>query len=117
MTLDDLLERKAQTAKPLTYCLCGSTTRALEAFESERLRLTLAGAIVLTIGAAKNDRALGITPEQAINLDILHLYKIEQADRVRVLNCGGYIGESTRREIEYARRLNKPIEYLEEPVA
>ena len=114
MTLDELLARKARIPKPTVYCLCGSTTRAIAAFESERLRLTLAGAIVLTIGAAKNDRNLGITAEQAINLDILHLFKIEQADIIRILNVGGYIGESTRHELEYARRLGKRIEFLEE---
>lgn len=116
MTLEDLLKLKEQTPCPLTYCLCGSTIRALAAFESERLRLTLAGAIVLTIGAVKNDKDLGITSEQAIMLDVLHLFKIEQqADTIRILNVGGYIGESTRRELEYARRLGKRIEFLEDP--
>ena len=32
-----------------------------------------------------------------------------------VLNVGGYIGTSTRRELEYARRLGKRIEFLEDP--
>jgi hypothetical protein len=115
MTLDELLERKAQTQQPLIYCLCGSTRRAATAFEQEQLRLTLEGAIVLSIGANKNDGELGITEEQAIRLDILHLFKIEQAQVIRILNVGGYIGPSTHRELEYARRLGKRIEFLEEP--
>ena len=68
----------------------------------------------LTIGAAKNDASLGITPEQAIELDILHLWKIEAADFVRILNVDGYMGESTRRELEYASRLKKGVWFLEE---
>jgi hypothetical protein len=36
-------------------------------------------------------------------LDTLYLTKIDLADEILVLNVGGYIGESTRREIEYAR--------------
>jgi hypothetical protein len=46
-------------------------------------------------------------------LDILHLFKIDEADEILVLNVGGYVGQSTQREIEYARRLGKPIRWLE----
>ncbi len=46
-------------------------------------------------------------------LDELHKRKIDLADEVLVLNVGGYIGESTRSEIDYARSLNMPIRYLE----
>lgn len=113
MTLDEILEQKAQMQTPLIYCLCGSTRRAAATFEQEQLRLTLEGAIVLSIGANKNDLELGITPEQAIRLDVLHLFKVERADVVRILNVGGYIGPSTRHELEYARRLGKRIEFLE----
>lgn len=46
-------------------------------------------------------------------LDELHLRKIDLADEVLVLNVGGYIGASTRREIEYARSQGKRLRYLE----
>jgi hypothetical protein len=46
-------------------------------------------------------------------LDELHLRKIDMADRVFVINVGGYIGESTRAEIEYAEKTEKPVTYLE----
>ncbi|HEY9713889.1 MAG TPA: hypothetical protein V6C72_10490, partial [Chroococcales cyanobacterium] len=114
MSLDDLLALKARTSKPQTYCLCGSTGRAAQAFQTESLRLTLAGHKVLSIGVNASDADLGITEEQKVQLDILHLFKIEDADVVRILNVGGYVGESTRRELEYARRLGKRIEFLEE---
>lgn len=115
ISLDALLEKKAQLGqdRPAIVTHCGSTRRAMAAFEEWRLRDTLAGMIVLTIGANKHDDELHITPEQAERLDILHLWKIELADFVRVLNVGSYIGESTQREVEYAERLGKPIVYLE----
>jgi hypothetical protein len=85
----------------------------MHAFEEWRLKDTLEGHIVLTIGAAKNDSMLGITAEQAIELDILHLFKIDEADLVRIFNVDGYIGTSTRRELEYARQIGKEIWFLE----
>ena len=44
----------------------------------------------------------------AAALDELHFRKIELADEVFVVNHGDYIGESTRREVEHARRLMPP---------
>lgn len=114
MTLDELLDLKARTPRPLTYCLCGSTNRAAHAFRDECLRLTLAGHKVLTIGVNARDADLDISEEQKVQLDLLHLSKIDDADVVRILNVGGYLGESTRRELEYAQRLGKRIEFLEE---
>jgi hypothetical protein len=46
-------------------------------------------------------------------LDALHLRKIDLADRVLVVNPGGYIGESTSREIAYAHATGKPISFTE----
>lgn len=46
-------------------------------------------------------------------LDELHLRKIDLADEIFVINKDGYIGESTRREIEYAKAKDKPVRYLE----
>jgi hypothetical protein len=117
-SLDQLVSLKARlySSRPVIVVHCGSTRRAMDAFEEWRLRDTLDGMIVLTIGAKKHDQELGLTPEQAEHLDILHLWKIELADFVRVFNVGGYVGTSTRREIEYAKRLGKPIVYLEEPL-
>ena len=51
--------------------------------------------------------------ELKAKLDELHKRKIDLADEVLVLNVGGYIGDSTRSEIEYATKLDKPIGYLE----
>ena len=42
----------------------------------------------------------------------VHLQKIRMADEVYIVDPGGYVGESTRREISYARSLGKPVRYL-----
>ena len=47
-------------------------------------------------------------------LDDMHKRKIDMADEILVINVGGYIGSSTRSEIEYAKATNKPVRYLEE---
>ncbi len=74
--------------------------------------LTLAGAIVVAPGVFTHREPLGkITDEQKAALDALHLRKIDLADRVLVINPGGYIGESTRREIGYARATGKPVSF------
>ena len=46
-------------------------------------------------------------------LDELHLRKIDLSDRVEVVNPGGYIGESTANEINYALKTGKPVTYME----
>lgn len=46
-------------------------------------------------------------------LDDMHKRKIDMADEIFVINVGGYIGDSTRSEIQYAKDHNKKISYLE----
>ncbi len=96
-------------------CLCGST-RFKPAFEEEAKRLTLSGAIV--VGPCLWDQWDGSTPQDSSTkafLDDLHLAKIAMADLVRVVNPNGYVGESTRREVEHARALGVAVEYLHPP--
>lgn len=104
---------------PTIVCLCGST-RFSEAFREANLQETLAGKIVLSIGCdTRSDQDIfGHLPEEELEriksrLDGLHLRKIELADEVLILNVGGYIGDSTRRELEYARKLGKIVRFLE----
>jgi len=77
--------------------------------------LTLAGAIVVAPCdlAPAGDRATGktITDEQWAALGALHLRKIDLADRVLVVNPGGYVGESTSREIAHAHATGKPVSF------
>jgi len=46
-------------------------------------------------------------------LDEVHKAKIADADLVYIINCNGYVGNSTRSEINWAIKLGKKIEYLE----
>jgi len=48
----------------------------------------------------------------AVQMDELHLRKIDLADEIFVVNCQQYIGDSTKREIEYAQRNGKPLRWL-----
>ena len=97
--------------RPEIVCICGSTRFAAEMLAANR-DLTLAGAIVVAPGVFTHREPLGkVTDEQKAALDALHLRKIDLADRVLVINPGGYIGESTRREIGYARATGKPVSF------
>lgn len=108
-----------EAKRPVIVCLCGST-RFAEAFQHAQLNETLAGRIVLTIGCnMKSDTEifgkLSRRKQYEIKkkLDELHLRKIDLADEVLILNVGGYVGESTKNEIDYARAKGKPLRYLE----
>ena len=52
--------------------------------------------------------------ETFVRLATLHRHKIDLADEILVINVGGYVGESTRSEIEYAQQRGKRVRYLEE---
>ena len=47
-------------------------------------------------------------------LDDMHKRKIDMADEIFVINVGGYLGESTRGEIKYAKSRGMVVRYLEE---
>lgn len=104
---------------PTIVCLCGST-RFWKNFQEASLQETLAGKIVLSVGAAvaSDDEHFGhLSPEEQRQikerLDELHLRKIDLADEVLILNLGGYIGESTGRELAYAKAHGKRVRFLE----
>ncbi len=71
--------------------------------------LTFSGVIVVAPSEADESP----TPEQKVVLDALHLRKIDLADRVLIVNPGGYVGDSTRREIEYAEAAGKPVTFTD----
>lgn len=108
--------------KPKIVCLCGSSK-----FPEHHLRAmmeeTLAGNIVIPLGlyghadfpigakAASNDG--DESTEVKKMLDALHLRKIDLADEILVMNVGGYIGNSTRRELDYAMEHGKQVRFFE----
>ncbi|HFR4149057.1 TPA: hypothetical protein ACHVJ6_002912 [Bacillus cereus] len=91
--------------------LCGST-KFKEEFEEVNEALTLLGHIVLSVGVFVHSKELTIRPNQKILLDKLHKKKIDLSDEIFVIDVNGYIGSSTRNEIEYAKLKNKKINYL-----
>ena len=107
-------------SRPRVVCLCGST-RFLDAFDDASLQQTLAGNIVLSVATTRTrdkDLFAGRSEEeQAVlrdQLATLHRAKIDLADEILVINVGGYIGPSTRSEIEYADGAGKLVTYLEQ---
>ncbi|MEW6729618.1 MAG: hypothetical protein AB1332_09785 [Pseudomonadota bacterium] len=94
-------------------CLCGST-KFKQAFEDANREESLKGHIVLTVAMFGHIEGLDMDGDAKKVFDELHFRKIDLCDEVLVLNVGGYIGESTKREIEYAKQKVKPIRFIEQ---
>ena len=93
--------------------LCGST-RFKEQFLEAQKRLTLEGNIVISVGLFGHSGDDEVWTEGTKEmLDDMHKRKIDMADEIFVINVGGYIGSSTRSEIEYAKSTGKVVRYLE----
>ena len=93
--------------------LCGST-RFKEQFLEAQKRLTLAGNIVISVGLFGHSGDDEVWTEGTKEmLDDMHKRKIDMADGIYVINVNGYIGSSTRSEIEYARATGKDVLFLE----
>lgn len=93
--------------------LCGSTRFKDEFLEAQK-RLTLEGNIVISVGLFGHSGDDEVWTEGVKGmLDRQHLAKIDLADEIFVINVGGYIGESTRREIAYAEFKGKTITYMD----
>lgn len=94
--------------RPEIVCICGSARFADEMRAAKR-DLTFAGVIVVAPSEAEEL----VADERKNALDTLHLRKIDLADRVLVVNPGGYVGKSTSREIAYAHAAGKPISFTD----
>lgn len=116
-------EAELDVERPEIVVLCGST-RFYDEFQAANYDLTMLGKIVLSVGFYPHSKAIhghgegvGHDSAEKVALDELHKRKIDLADRVYVLNVNGYIGESTRSEIDYAIAHGKPVDYLEPTAA
>lgn len=100
--------------------LCGSTRFKNEFMEVQKM-LSLKGNIVISVGlfGHSGDSEVwenmdeGTLTKTKEMLDDMHKRKIDMADEIFVINVGGYIGESTKSEIEYAKKTGKIVNYLE----
>ncbi len=107
----DILLKMVGKYKVIT--LCGST-KFKEAFLKAQKDLTLQGNIVISVGLfghSGDEEVWNVGTKEM--LDDMHKRKIDMADEIFVINVGGYIGESTRKEIEYAEKNGRVVRYLE----
>ena len=89
--------------------LCGSLKFQKEMMEVAE-KIALEGKCVLTpVYHVMEDNE--INKEQILKLKEEHLKRIEMSDSILVLNVNNYIGDSTKKEIEYAKNLGKEIIY------
>lgn len=103
--------------------LCGST-RFKDEFMKAQKDLTLKGNIVISVGLFGHsgdwevweNMDKGTLTKTKEMLDDMHKRKIDMADEIFVINVGGYIGSSTKSEIEYALKNGKKVNYLEENI-
>lgn len=101
--------------RPKVITICGSL-RFQEQMMREAERLELDGNCVLSViyppvGFCKDN----YTKDQGEILDKMHKVKIDLSDAIFIVNVGGYIGDSTKSEIEYAKKTHKEIIWLEKP--
>lgn len=91
--------------------LCGST-RFKDYFMNVQKTLTLDGYIVISVGLFGDSEDDEWTEGTKKMLDDMHKRKIDMADEIFVINVDGYIGDSTRSEIEYVIKTGKGVTYL-----
>ena len=93
--------------------LCGST-KFKDDFLREQKRLSLEGNIVISVGlfGHSGDDEVWSDGKKEM-MDDMHKRKIDMSDEIFVINKNGYIGSSTKSEIEYAIKTNKPVNYME----
>lgn len=74
-------------------------------------KMALEGNCMLTPIELTKPNKEAYTEEEAVRLDKMHKEKIKLSDAILVVNVNGYIGKSTKSEIEYAKSLQKEILY------
>lgn len=90
--------------------ICGSYKLKKEMIDIAE-KLTLEGNCVLMPNELSRNSKDDYTLEEALMIDKMHKEKIKLSDAILVVNVDGYIGNSTKSEIEYAKSLNKEILY------
>ena len=101
--------------------LCGSTKFKDEFLKAQK-DLTLKGNIVISVGlfGHSGDSEVwenmdeGTITKTKEMLDDMHKRKIDMSGEIFVINVNGYIGDSTKSEIEYAIKTGKKVNYLED---
>jgi hypothetical protein len=110
----DLVPPKHLTAHNI-ITICGSTRFKKETLKVAR-KLAAEGYIVEMVEFFAHADGIELTDETKERLDRIHKDKIRASHAIYVVNPGGYIGDSTRSEIELAGELGLQIMWLESPV-
>ena len=91
--------------------ICGSMRYSKEMMKiAEKLELKDGYAVIQCIYNVNGLKYEGL---DASILDRIHRKKIDISDAIYIVNIDGYIGESTKKEIEYAHQHGKEIIYHE----
>ena len=94
-----------------TYTICGSMRFAKQMKEIAYYLETQKGFNVLQCVYIEKD--VKFSENDLIALQKAHYKKIDMSDGIYVVNIDGYIGESVKKEIEYAKQHNKEVLYHE----
>lgn len=92
--------------------LCGST-KFKPRFVEVKKELKSHGIIVEMPPVFSKTDGIKLEEKELNKLECLCFEKISYSDFIYVINCGGYIGKHTHKEIEYARMLGVKIIYDE----
>lgn len=90
--------------------ICGSLRFKDEMIEIAE-KMELQGNCMLCPIYPTNPNKDAYTKNEVLMLDKMHKEKIKLSDAILVVNVNNYIGESTKKEIEYAKSLGKEIVY------
>lgn len=94
-----------------TITVCGSLRFVKEMMEiTEKMELQGNCMLVPIYNPSRPDKD-SFTEEEGLMLDKMHKERIKLADAILVVNVDGYVGNSTKNEIEFAKSLNKEIIY------
>lgn len=110
INLREFIKERKVTQEFLIMTLCGST-KFKEEFEAAQKEFSLRGYLVISVGCFLHREDDLRIEEQKELLDRIHLQKIDLADIIFIISPDGYIGESTAKEIEYAKEKGKLIVY------
>ena len=97
--------------------ICGSTRFTAEmmmfTWEYAKQGVLALGWLVRPITEDEQDHHLAEKENVSELFDEIHKRKIDLSDEIYVLNIEGYIGDSTRSEINYAVEHGIPVRYYE----
>lgn len=92
--------------------LCGSM-KFKDDFKKMEKKLTFDEKAVVLIPDFFETIKVEMTDAFKKQLSEMHKQRIDLSDEIFVINKGGYIGESTKEEIDYALKHNKIVRYME----